>query len=372
MRGLRPFALERFFGRWEFAAPHALSSSDCEPLTVHEVLTLAGAGPEVLLEAKLGYVESDGQPFLRERIASFYPGLSPDDVLVFAAPEEAIFVAMSALVGPGERVIVQTPCYQSLAEVARAAGAEVVGWPLVEREADWACDLDALERELARRPTALLVVNAPHNPTGWQPDAATWQAIVALAARHGARVFADEMYRGLERRSEEALVPAACIDDRALSLWGMSKSFGLAGLRIGWLALRDRALRQRMLALKDYTTICAAAPSELLASLALGAHALITARHRVTIEANLEIARDFAARAGGTIAWREPRAGSVAFPRWVAGGASALAERMAREHGLVIVSSDLFDHGDHHVRFGLGRRAFPEALAIFERALEAP
>ncbi|MCC6620544.1 MAG: pyridoxal phosphate-dependent aminotransferase [Deltaproteobacteria bacterium] len=365
---LNDFALERFLARFEFTAPHMLSASDCEPMTVGELLALAGAGADALMTLGLGYTDPTGSPWLRARIAAFYPGLSDEDVLVTNAPEEAIFIAMSTLVAPGDRVIVLTPCYQALWEVARARGADVVAWPLVEREDGWRPDLERLASLLASAPTRLVVVNAPHNPTGWHPDRPTWDTIVALADRAGARLFADEMYRGLERDPADRLPPAASLHPAAVSLWGMSKSFGLGGLRIGWLATRDADARRRLLRMKDYTTICASALGELLAHLALGEHARIWAGHRATIDHNLDLARGFAARTGA-IAWREPRAGSVALPRWRAGGVTALAERLATERGLVVVPSSTFDLGDDHIRLGLGRRTFGASLEILEASL---
>ena len=365
----RDFALERFLARWEFTAPHMLSASDAEPMTIGALLAKAGAGPEALLETSLGYTDAEGSPWLRERIAGFYPGLGADDILVTNAPEEAIFIAMTALLGPGDRVIVQTPCYQALAEIARWRGAEVVAWPLVETESGWSADLAALGRLLAT-PTTLLIVNMPHNPTGWLPTHAEYAAILALAARAGVRVFSDEMYRGLEYDAADALVPAASCDPRAISLWGMSKAFGLGGLRIGWLALRDRATRRAILGMKDYTSICASAPSERLAHLALRVHAAITAGHVATIQTNLALAKAFAARTG-LLAWRAPRAGSVAFPRWTPGHATAFAERAAERAGVVIVPASLFDRGEDHIRLGLGRTTFGASLAALEGALPA-
>lgn len=342
-----------------------LSASDSEPMTIGALLAKAGVGPEVLLETSLGYTDAEGSPWLRERIAGFYPGLEPDDILVTNAPEEAIFIAMTALLGPGDRVVVQTPCYQALAEIARWRGAEVVPWPLVETESGWRADLAALQRLLAV-PTQLLIVNMPHNPTGWLPTHAERAALVELALEYGVRVFSDEMYRGLEYDAADALVPAASCDPRAISLWGMSKAFGLGGLRIGWLATRDRTARRAILGMKDYTSICASAPSERLAHLALGIHAAITAGHVATIQANLRLAKAFAARTG-LLAWRAPRAGSVAFPRWVPGHATAFAERAAERAGVVIVPASLFERGEDHIRLGLGRTTFGASLEVLER-----
>ena len=176
----RDFLLERYYAEHEFATHYQLSASDCESLSIGEVLEESGTSTEDFLGLRLGYTESQGDPELREAIARFYPGCGPEDVVVTNAPEEAIFLAMHALLEEGDRVVVETPCYQSLLEVARSIGCEVVPWPLRETERGWKMDLDHLEDLLAGE-TQLLVVNAPHNPTGHHPTVGEWQRILALA-----------------------------------------------------------------------------------------------------------------------------------------------------------------------------------------------
>lgn len=361
MQNPRDFALERWFARWEFSAPHLVSCSDCEPFTVAELLAIAGAPAEAILDLRLGYRESQGDPALREKIARFHPGLGPDDILVTNAPAEAIFLLMSALLAPGDRVVVQTPCYQSLFELPRSRGCEVVAWPLVETEDGWRADLERLDAALVG--AKLLVINAPHNPTGWLPSAAEMDEIARLAFARGAYLFCDEMYRGLERRVEDRLIPAASRGERGISLWGASKSFALPGLRIGWLALRDRALLDAMVRLKDYTSICATAPGELLAGVALDAAEAIFARNLAIIVESTAAARAFAGPG-----WRAPRAGSVALVRLPGGSAEAFCEDAARRLGVVLVPSTMFDFGDSHVRLGLGRKGFSEGMRILGAA----
>jgi aspartate/methionine/tyrosine aminotransferase len=214
---IREFALERYFARWEFTAPHLLSASDCEALTVRELLDIAGVGTSVLEELQLGYIDSQGTLALRERIAALYTGLSPQDIVVTSAPEEAIYLTMMTLLEPGDRVVVQAPCYQSLAELATHRGCEVVRWPMVETDTGWRIDLDHLA-DLLEQPTRLVVVNAPHNPTGYLPTHDEHAALVALAEAHGCWLFSDEMYRGLERVRANSLSPAAVQSARAVSL----------------------------------------------------------------------------------------------------------------------------------------------------------
>ncbi len=330
-------------------------------------MRLGGVPVEQFLHLALGYTETRGAPALRETIARFYPNCSAENVLVFNAPQEAVFLAMHALLGPGERVVVMTPCYQSLKEVARSIGSEVVEWPVVESGAGWKLDLPGLE-ELLGKETRLLVTNAPHNPTGLQPTADEWRRIRGLVETHGVRWFSDEMYRGLEPDSRLALLPAASTSPEAVTLWGMSKSFGLPGLRIGWLVSRDAALLGRIEGLKDYTSICSNAPGELLARAALEAAESIQARNRERIAANLELMEAFAHRHRRRLLWLRPMAGPVGLVRLLAESAREHAERIRLDGGVLLVPSTLFDLDDRHLRVGLGRANFPTALERWEGA----
>jgi aspartate/methionine/tyrosine aminotransferase len=367
---IRPFQLERFFALHEFSAPHLLACSDCESMSIGELLRLAGQPPDLLMDLRLGYTESQGDPGLRATIAGFYDSISPDQVVVTNAPEEAIFLAMWSLVGPGDRVVVQTPCYQSLAELARFRGATVQPWAMSETSARWQMDLDRLG-DLVTPDTRLIVVNFPHNPTGYVPTAQQFQDLIAIAARWGAWLLCDEMYRGLEYDPAQRLPAAADCYPRAVSLWGMSKTFGLAGLRIGWLATQDRALVQSLLTHKDYTTICSSAPSEVLARIALQNADALIARNVGIIRDNLTLVRGFMDRHAERFAWRAPLAGPVAFPRLREGSAAAFCRAAVEEAGVLLAPATLFDFGDAHCRWGLGRRSFAAGLAALEAYLAA-
>jgi aspartate/methionine/tyrosine aminotransferase len=363
---IREFLLERYYAKHEFTTPFQLSASDCEALTIDEVLRASGVPAEELLRLPLGYTETRGAPALRAAIARWYPGRAAEEVLVCNAPQEAVFLAMHAILRPGERVVVMTPCYQSLKEVARSIGCEVVEWPLVESGESWRLDLERLDGHL--RGASLLVTNAPHNPTGLQPTPAEWRRIRELAGAHGVRWFSDEMYRGLEPRPELALESAASALPGAVSLWGMSKSFGLPGLRIGWLVSSDTDLLARIEALKDYTSICSNAVGELVARAALGAAEPILARNRERIAANARRMADFARRHAERLVWLPPAAGPVGLARLLHETAGELAERVRVDGGALLVPATLFDLDDRHVRIGLGRASFPAALEGWERA----
>jgi aspartate/methionine/tyrosine aminotransferase len=366
---IREFQLERYFARWEFNAPYLLSASDCETMAIGELMDLAGTSLSALASLRLGYTESQGDPQLREGIVRFYPTLTPDQILVTNAPEEAIFLVMQALLNAGDQVVVQTPCYQSLAELAAYHGCTVQSWPLRETESGWQMDLAHLE-ELITADTRLVILNAPHNPTGYLPDIHEFETILDLVSAQGTWLFCDEMYRGLEYNPAARLPSASERYERAISLWGMSKSFGLAGLRIGWLALQDNSLLEALIRWKDYTTICSSAPSEFLARLALSQAEAIIQRNLAIIQTNLKYIREFMATRTETFSWREPLAGPIAFARLRHGSAAAFCEALVNEKGVLLVPATVFDFGDQHLRFGLGRRNFPDGLARLNEYFE--
>jgi aspartate/methionine/tyrosine aminotransferase len=359
---ISPFKLERFFARYEFRVKHLLSPSDCETLSVREILELAD--PESLAmwnELRLGYTESPGHPVLREEVARQYDGITPDHVMI-AAPEEAIFIAMNALLSPGDHVIVLFPAYQSLYEIPRHLGCDVALWALERTGNGWALDLEKLDRIFTDR-TRMLVINFPHNPTGHLPSQQELERMVALAESRGAYILSDEMYRFLEYDPAQRLEPVCDQYETGLSLSGLSKAFGLPGLRIGWLAAREKGLVERWLVFKDYTTICSSAPSEILGIMALRAREKIVTRNLGIIHHNLSNARPFFREHEARFAWLEPRAGSVAFPRWLGHGpVERFCQELLDQQGVLMVPGSLFDFPGEHFRLGLGRTGFSQAL----------
>ncbi len=367
------FALERYFARWEFAVRHVLCASDVEGWPMADLLGLADDETRALWSSlRLGYTESTGHPLLRREIATLYESIEADDVLVFAGAEEAIFCLLTTSVGPGDHVIVTFPGYQSLYEVGRAAGAQV-SLHLLREEDGWSLDVDRLVRSF-RPETRMVVVNAPHNPTGMLPSDEEWRRLAGACAQAGVRLVADEVYRFLEHDGASALPAAADLDERAISIGVMSKSFALAGLRIGWLATRDRSVLERCARLKDYTTICSSAPSEVLALIGLRARERVLARSREIVGANLAILDAFFERRADALTWVRPRGGSTGFPRLVAAGpagssADRFAERLVEATGVLLLPSSTFGFGDSHLRIGLGRTDLPQAVEAIDTFL---
>ena len=360
---MQPFKLERYFAKYEFSTKYLLSSSDCDGLAQKDLLEMTDEDCRRLWDDLcLGYTESQGHPLMLAEVAKLYQGIWPEDVLTIV-PEEGIFIAMQSILRPGDHVICTFPGYQSLYEVARGMGCEVTLWQ-PEEENGWRFNPDFLKAHLTKN-TRLLVFNFPHNPTGYLPPIEDYRRVLDFAQENDLYVFSDEMYRLLELDPADRL-PSACeLYDKAVTLFGMSKTFGLAGLRLGWLVTRDKELFERLMEWKDYTTICGSAPSEILSIIGLRSKDAIIVKHLERIRRNLEFIDAFMERHADLFSWTRPRAGTIAFPRLHAEeGAAAFCARLVEEDGIMLLPSSVYDYDDQHVRLGFGRENLPEGIGV--------
>ena len=367
---LQPFKLERYFAKYEFNTEYLLCSSDCEALTIADVLALeadpAGAADK-FQQTWLGYTESQGHPALREEIAKMYKAVQPDEILVHAGAEEAIFLFMLATLKENDHMIVHAPHYQSLSEVARGIGCFISPWRARE-ENNWALDLDEL-RHLMRSSTKAIVLNTPHNPTGYLMSRDDFEALNKFVEEKKLLLFSDEVYRESEYDLSRRL-PAACdLGEHAVSLGVTSKTYGLAGLRIGWIATKNKKVYERMASLKDYTTICNSAPSEFLAEVALRNRQKLINRNLSIIKQNLEVIDDLFARRSALFTWVRPGAGSMGFPKLLKGGIEDFCDDLVKKAGVLLLPGTMYDDSRNHFRIGLGRKNLPQAVQRLEEYL---
>ena len=375
MRGLKPFALEVFFSKWEFKAKYHLCASDMESMTLSELLALADEkAKEAWEQLYLGYTETFGRPTLRELIAGTYEDVSPGEVLCFAGAQEGIYAAMHALLGAEDHVIAITPNYQSSESVPLSI-CSATGVPL-NPEKNWDLDLDQLQ-DAIRTNTRLISINFPNNPTGKVISHETLHAIVEMARKRGVYLFSDEVYRLLERNPDHPLPQAADIYERGLSLNVMSKAYGLSGLRIGWIACKDATLLQRMERIKHYLSICNSGPSELLAEIALRSRDKILERNRALIARNLPRLTAFLSERPDLFEWQVPDGGCIGFPRYLGiEGIEDFAQELVEEAGVLLLPasiyrSDLGPTPSDRFRIGYGRKNMPEALAMLGKHMTA-
>ena len=365
------FALATFLTRWTRNVAHDLSGSDSETLPLGDLLALAE--PDDLArwrELAFGYCDPRGASWLRATIAQRHAGIGPDDVLCCAGAQEAVTCAAAALLEPADHAIVVLPIYRPSEEaVTRICAA--TGVPL-ERDG-WRLDIDRVAAAI-RPNTKLVLTNFPNSPTGAAFDRETLGRLVALCRRHGIWLVNDEVYRQTDASDAHPDLPAvADAYERGISVNGLSKGFGLPGLRVGWAICRDPQVLGRMLKAKSLLSSCLASTSEVLAQIALRAEGAIIGRSRT-------IGRDNLARLSGLIG-RCPdlfEAGTgqnlaFAFPRYVGpGGVDLLADRLARQAGLLVLPSTLWRSPlgpvpNDHIRIGLGHALSVTALEALER-----
>jgi aspartate/methionine/tyrosine aminotransferase len=370
---MRDFALEGYFARWQSATRYHLTASDSETQTLADLLAMANAEDRRHWETlQLGYGDPRGAEWLRQAITAGYERMTADTILCFAGAQEAIHASMRALLGADDHAIVVVPNYQS-SETIPLGLCAVTGVAL-EPRCGWSLDIDAVAAAI-RPNTKLISINFPNNPTGKILERERFDALVTLCRRHGIWLFSDEVYRLIERVPAMRLPAAADVYERGISVGGLSKSYGLPGLRIGWIACRDRALMQRIERIKHYFSISNAAPCESLARIALSAGDRILRRNREIATQNIALLNDFFDGHADLFDWYVPDGGVVGYPRYRgAEGVESFCARLIEEQGVLLLPasiyrSDLLRTPLDHFRIGFGHSDLAEGLDAMEAGI---
>jgi aspartate/methionine/tyrosine aminotransferase len=344
------FKMERMQSTWENVVDYNLSESGVHPLNLKGLLTPAEL--EDLTGIEIGYTQTNGTVGLREQIARLYPGIGLEQILATAGSSEANFLLIWSLIEPGDEVLFELPNYMQMGGLLRAFGARVKTFTLRER-LGWQPDLEEMAR-LVTPKTKLIVLTNPNNPTGAVLSRESMKGIIDLAARHGAWILADEVYQGAELSG--TVTPSFWgAYDKVLVVNGLSKAYGLPGLRIGWIAGPEEVIK-RTWPYHDYTTISPSALSDRLASIALapGNRDRILQRTRGILNANFPVLEGWLRAQNGLFEFLPPAAGAICFARYdLPVGSTALVERLIREKSVLIVPGDHFEM-EGYLRFGYG------------------
>ncbi len=375
MTTLPDFRLETHFAKWEFKARYHMTASDAESMSLDTLLQMATPEDRDAFETMwLGYTETFGAPELRDEIAGTYVGQNSENILCFAGASEGIFAANTVLLDRDSHAIVVTPNYQSH-ETLPIAICEATGVPL-DPEDGWSLDIDRIAAAI-RPNTRLVTINFPHNPTGTILPLDRYEALIAQCRKHGIYILHDEIFNGLGPSDAMHLPFIADVYERGLSLGVMSKSYGLPGLRIGWIASQDKDVLSRMERLKHYLSICNSGPSEQLARIALKNRDQILARNCAIVDENLPKWEAFFARFPNLFEWQRPDGSCMAFPRYRgAEGVEAFARSLVEEAGVLLLpstiySSELGPTPTDRFRLGFGRSGLDEGLAAMETHIMA-
>jgi aspartate/methionine/tyrosine aminotransferase len=347
---IETFKMERMQSTWENVVDYNLSESGVHPLTLKEFLTAEET--DELARLEIGYTQTNGTPGLRAEIARLYPGIGPEQILTTAGSSEANFLLMWSRIEPGDEVLFELPNYMQMWGLLRGFGAAVKPFHL-RQSLGWQPDLDEVGR-LVTSKTKLIVLTNPNNPTGSVLNREAMDGIVKLASRVGAWVLADEVYQGAELSSPRT--PSFWgTYDRVLIVNGLSKAYGLPGLRIGWIIGPEDVIRKTW-PYHDYTTISPSALSDRLATLALSPvrRERILQRTQAILTTNYPLLEAWLKAQTGLFDFLPPQAGAICFARYnLKLGSTALVEQLIREKSVLLVPGDHFDM-DGHLRFGYG------------------
>jgi aspartate/methionine/tyrosine aminotransferase len=357
------FKLEEYLARYEFSAKHLLCCSDAESFAMSEIISMADEQERDLWNhLRLGYTEAPGLPLLRATVAKeLYHGLDAENILMFAGAEEGIFCALSTLIEEHDHVIVLAPCYQSLFEIPKFKGAEVAEIELKE-EHNWRIELRAIY-DFIKPNTKCIIINFPHNPTGQVMEQDELQALIKICEQRGIWLFSDEVYRLLGKPHKPWASPAACLYDKALSVGVMSKAFGMAGLRIGWIACQDKAMLKKIEQMKHYTSICNSAPSEVLTLIALRNKDAILERNNKIVADNLGLLDQFFTEYSHLFEWVYPQGGCVGFVKYKGtGSVETFCDRLVKKQNVLLMPASIYDYEGNHFRIGFGRKNMPQCL----------
>jgi len=275
---------------------------------------------------KLTYGPIRGSHTLRDRLASLYSvrAASPlplDNILITPGAIAANFLLFYTLIGPGDHVICVYPTYQQLYAVPESLGAEVSLWKL-RKENKYILDLEEL-KTLVKDNTKMIIINNPNNPTGATIPKSVLQGLVDFAQQRDIIVFSDEVYRPLFHSISpvDKEFPPSMISmgySKTIITGSMSKAYSLAGIRIGWIASRDRSIIEAVATARDYTTISVSQLDDQVASYALSNSVLhrLLARNIKLAKTNISILDDFVRQHGWICSWVKPTGGTTAFIRF--------------------------------------------------------
>lgn len=363
---LPTFKLEEYFSHSEFKASYLMCCSDAESFSLQEILALADDETRSIWETlRLGYTQVQGSPLLRSEIAHLYPELQADNILCFAGAEEGIFCTFLSLLNKESHAIVVTPCYQSLHTLALSFAGSITTIALDEADG-WKLDLNKV-KDAIRPNTRVIILNFPNNPTGALLNEDEVKDVIDIASSHDIYIFSDEAYRLLGSSSLTWGDPLASKYPKAISLSVMSKAFGMAGLRIGWIATQNKELLKSIGFTKHYTSICNSGLSEVVSLIALRAKDIVLKRNCEIIDKNLPILDNFFSHNHTRFSWVRPSAGCVGLvTSHITTPIEIFAQELLENTGVLIIPGSIFDIEGNTFRLGFGRKNLPEALEKFE------
>jgi len=374
MASLPEFKLEAHFSKWEFKAKYHLCASDAQSISMRELLEMATPEDREAFEGlSLGYTEPYGATDLRKTIAGTYEQQKASNILCFCGASEGIFAANSVLMDKESHAIVVTPNYQSHEALPAAFGS--VSAVSLDATNNWALDIDQVAASIKPN-TRLITINFPHNPTGSILPLDRYMALINLCRQHGIYILHDEIFHGLGHAQSTHLPQIADVYERGLSLNVTSKSYGLPGLRIGWIACQDKAILSKMERMKHYLSICNSGPSEQLANIAIKNREKLLLRNCQIVDINLPKWEALFTQYPTLFDWQRPDGSCMGFPRYKGTeGVEVFTQKLVEDSGVLLLPSSIFrstlgDTPSDRFRIGLGREGLDEGLEVMQTHIE--
>lgn len=361
-----PFPARQFFQKYGSATKLQFSNVEMANFTAYDLLTFVKEDVETLLIFPLSYQHPKGAPAFREALAEHYSkDILPDDhITTFVGAREALFATLHALIEPDDHVICFTPCYHPLLAIPEMLTNHISNISL-ETPTGFALPLEEIKKAITNR-TKVIICNFPHNPTGTVPTKEEFNELISLADQHGTYLLVDEIFRFLEL-GRDPLPPIALSYEKGISISGLSKAYGLPGLRLGWTIARDPKLIHRITEIKQYTSVCNSPLSEKLAIYALTHHDTIQQIIRPLLDKKLLLIKDFFYRHKDIFSFCPPQAGPMLYPRLIhEKDAEHFTIAMAKEAGVLAYPSSCFHHKGPYFRCSLSSEPLEKILSTLD------
>lgn len=358
------FLVDSYFTAYESRAKYMMGSSDPESLPLKEIVSDLSA----YVDEPLSYALGNGYLPLREKLSTLYESITPDQIAIMNGGEETIYVAMHALLKPGDEIVVQMPSYQSLSVIAKEIGCSIIEYR-PDFEEKWAFDPELLKTKITPK-TRLLILNYPHNPTGTCLTDSEMGSVAELCRKHDLYLIADEVYRFL--RMNECCSDASFADlyENTVALGSFSKTFAAPGLRLGWVATKSSELLHRLLAYRHFTSTCSNLPCQWIASELLNKRDTILQRNNAIVRRNAALLGQFLTKHADLFAYVPPQGATMAYVKLLGGqGAMDFCMEILEHTGVLIVPSSVLDNSDEYLRIGLGRESFPKCIQLLNEYL---
>ncbi len=359
------FLVDTYFVDNEHAAKYMMGSSDPESLQLKDTVRDFSKYEEM----SLGYTLGSGYLPLCEKLARLYQTLTPDQIAVMNGGEETIYVTMRALLKPGDEIVVHMPSFQSLSVIAQDIGCQVSDYrPSFEH--GWKFDFHLLESKITER-TKLLVLNYPHNPTGACLTDSDMSAVARLCKGRDLYLVSDEVYRFLSIENGYTMNSFADLYDKAIALGSFSKTFASPALRVGWIAVKNQGIMDKLLAYRHFTSTCINLLSQLAASELLDQGKSIIQRNNAIIQRNAALLREFISSHQQFFSYVTPKGATTAYVKLLGNQcAMAFCMEILDHTGVLLVPSSVLEASDEYIRMGLGRESFPECIRLVSNYLK--